>query len=118
MGDILDPATRTMRVRVEVPNLDGRLKPEMFATVRVFSKPEPNAIVIPKTAVQQDRGEPVVFVRLNPQQFGRRVIHIAERNGENVHVRAGLAEGEEVVVAGAYVLKSELAAQQGGAVSD
>ncbi len=118
MGDVLDPATRTMRVRVEVPNLDGRLKPEMFATVRVFSKPEPNAIVIPKAAVQQDRGEPVVFVRLNPQQFGRRVIHIAEQNGEHVHVREGLAEGEEVVVAGAYVLKSELAAQQGGAVSD
>ncbi len=118
MGDILDPSTRTMRVRVEVPNLDGRLKPEMFATVRVFSKPDPNAIVIPKAAVQQDRGEPVVFVRVNPQEFGRRVIQIAERNGEYVHVREGLTEGEEIVVAGAYVLKSELAAQQGGAVSD
>ncbi|WP_455245487.1 efflux RND transporter periplasmic adaptor subunit [Petrachloros mirabilis] len=118
MGDVLDPATRTMRVRVEVPNPDGRLKPEMFATVRVFSNPEPNAIVIPKAAVQQDRGEPVVFIRLNPQQFGRRVIHIAERDGEKVHVRSGLRDGEEVVVAGAYVLKSELAAHQGGAVSD
>lgn len=118
MGDVLDPSTRTMRVRVEVPNLDGRLKPEMFATVRVFSEPEPNAIVIPNSAVQQDRGEPVVFVRLNPQQFGRRVIQIAEQSSDNVHVRAGLAEGEEVVVAGAYVLKSELASQQGGGVSD
>lgn len=118
MGDVLDPSTRTMRVRVEVPNLDNRLKPEMFATVRVFSKPEPNAIVIPKMAVQQDRGESVVFVRLSPQQFGRRVIKIAERNSDKVHVRSGLNEGEEVVVDGAYVLKSELASRQGGAVGD
>lgn len=118
MGDVLDPATRTMRVRVEVPNPDGRLKPEMFATVRVFSRQKPDAIVIPKAAVQQDRGESVVFVQISPQQFSRRVIRIAERNDEKVHVREGLADGEEIVVAGAYVLKSELAAQQGGAVSD
>jgi len=118
MGDVLDPATRTMRVRVEVSNSDGRLKPEMYATVRVVSKPEPDAITIPKAAVQQDHGESVVFVRLNEQEFGRRVVHIAEQNDKHVHVLDGLTEGEQVVVAGAYMLKSELARQQEGSVSD
>ena len=118
IGEVLDPATRTMRVRVEVPNPDGRLKPEMYATVRVVSKPEPDAITIPKAAVQQDRGESVVFVRLNEQEFGRRVVHIAEQNDKHVHVLDGLTEGEQVVVAGAYMLKSELARQQEGSVSD
>ncbi len=117
-GDVLDAATRTMRVRVEVSNSDGRLKPEMYATVRVVSKPEPDAITIPKAAVQQDHGESVVFVRVNEQEFGRRVVHIAEQNDKHVHVLDGLTEGEEVVVVGAYMLKSELARQQEGAVGD
>ena len=118
VGDVLDSATRTMQVRVRVSNSDGRLKPEMFATVRVVSKPEPDVITIPKVAVLQDHGESVVFVRLNEQEFGRRVVHIAEQNDKQVHVLDGLAEGEEVVVAGAYMLKSELARQQEGAASD
>ena len=114
VGDVLDTATRTMRVRLTLANPTGRLKPEMFATIRVISQPEPDAITIPKAAVQQDRGESVVFVRLNEQEFGRRVVHIAEQNDKDVHVLDGLTEGEEVVVAGAFVLKSELARQQEG----
>lgn len=117
-SDVLDPATRTMRMRVEVQNGDGRLKPEMFATVRVVSKPEPDALTVPKGALQQDRGESVVFVRLNEQQFERRVVHVGERNDETVRVLAGLSEGEEVVVGGAYVIKSEFAEQRGGTAND
>ena len=118
VGDVLDTATRTMQVRVRVSNSDGRLKPEMFATVRVVSKPEPDVITIPKASVLQDHGESVVFVRLNEQEFGRRVVQIAEQNDKLVHVLDGLTEGEVVVVAGAYMLKSELARQQEGAASD
>ncbi len=114
VGDVLDSATRTMQVRLILANPTGRLKPEMFATIRVLSNPEPDAITIPKAAVQQDRGESVVFVRVNEQEFGRRVVHIAEQNDKDVHVLDGLTEGEEVVVAGAYLLKSELARQQEG----
>ena len=114
VSDVLDTATRTMQVRLTLANPTGRLKPEMFATIRVLSNPEPDAITIPKAAVLQDRGESVVFVRVNEQEFGRRVVHIAEQNDKLVHVLDGLTEGEEVVVAGAYLLKSELARQQEG----
>ncbi|MEO8339674.1 MAG: efflux RND transporter periplasmic adaptor subunit [Nitrospirota bacterium] len=118
VGDVLEAATRTMRVRVKVPNPDGRLKPEMYATVRVVSKPDPDAITVPKSSVLEDHGESIVFVRLNEQEFGRRVVHIVGQNDKHVHVGDGLTEGEEVVVAGAYMLKSELARQQEGAISD
>jgi cobalt-zinc-cadmium efflux system membrane fusion protein len=118
VGDVLEAATRTMRVRVKVPNPDGRLKPEMYATVRVVSKPDPDAITVPKSSVLEDHGQSIVFVRLNEQEFGRRVVHIVGQNDKHVHVGDGLTEGEEVVVAGTYMLKSELARQQEGAISD
>ncbi|MGH7411006.1 MAG: efflux RND transporter periplasmic adaptor subunit, partial [Candidatus Methylomirabilis sp.] len=47
IGDVLDPATRMMKVRISAPNPGRRLKPEMFATVRVYSPPEPNALTVP-----------------------------------------------------------------------
>lgn len=112
VGDMLDPATRTMQIRVEVPNPEGRLKPEMFASVRVFSDPEPNALTIPSTAVLQHKGETVVFVQLDPQQFERRAVKLDSESGDLFKVRDGLREGDPVVVSGAFVLKSELAKQQ------
>lgn len=114
VGDVLDPATRTMRLRVVAPNHEGRLKPEMFATVRIYSAPDPNALTVPSSAIQRDRGKPVVFVQLGEQQFSRRDVTIESESGERVKVLDGLREGEQVVVGGAFVLKSEFANQQHG----
>jgi cobalt-zinc-cadmium efflux system membrane fusion protein len=47
IGDVLDPATRTMRLRVTVLNPDRLLKPEMFAAVRVYAAPTPDALTVP-----------------------------------------------------------------------
>lgn len=112
VGDVLDPATRTLQIRVEVRNQEERLKPEMFASARVFSDPEPNALTIPSTAVLQDKGETVVFVQLDPQQFERRVVKLDSESGNLLKVRDGLREGDRVVVSGSFALKSELAHQQ------
>lgn len=114
VGDVLDPATRTMQVRVEVPNPQGRLKPEMFASVRIYSDPEPDVLTLPSAAVLRDEGETVVFVQLDPQQFARRVVTLESEGGEPVKVLNGLREGEQVVVRGAFLLKSELVKQQQG----
>ena len=62
VGDVLDPATRTMRLRLELPNPERKLKPAMYATVRVYSEPEANALLIPESAVQRDRDRQFVFV--------------------------------------------------------
>lgn len=114
VGDVLDASTRTMHVRVSVPNPDTRLKPEMFASVRVWSAPESDALLIPTEAIQQDGGEAVVFVQTNPGQFERRAIALGEENAGLVQILDGLREGEVIVTNGAFELKSELATRQQG----
>ncbi|MBI4400846.1 MAG: efflux RND transporter periplasmic adaptor subunit [Nitrospirae bacterium] len=117
VGDVLDPATRTMKIRVEVTNPEGRLKPEMFASVRIYSEPEPNVLTIPSTAALQDKDETVVFVQLDDQQFARRAVKLDSESGDLLKVLDGLQEGDQVVVSGSFVLKSEFANQhQGGLV--
>ncbi len=108
LGDILDPATRAMRVRVTVPNRDKRLKPEMFATVRVHAAPEPDVLAIPTSAVQGDAGRPLVFVQLDSARFEPRAVRLGEESGDVVKVLAGLREGERVVTKGAFALRSEV----------
>jgi cobalt-zinc-cadmium efflux system membrane fusion protein len=118
VGDVLRPDTRTMALRVEVPNPDGRLKPEMFATVRIWTPAVPDALTIASTAIQRDRGQPVVFVQLHDGEFSRRVVELGERNDRQVNIVDGLQEGERVVVAGAYVVKSEFANQHRGGLAE
>jgi len=109
ISDMLDPATRTMRLRVTVPNPEPvhPLKPEMFATVRVHAAPERDVLTIPLSAVQRVQTGPMAFVRLTADQFEARPLKLAEDNGEVIKVLDGLREGEEVVAKGAFGLKSE-----------
>ena len=112
VGDVLEPSTRTMRLRLELPNPDGRLKPQMFATVRVYSDPEPGVLTLPEGAIQRDRTRQFVFVQRDPQIFEVRDVKVSESNGHTVKVLDGLREGELVVTKGAFVLKSELLGSQ------
>lgn len=112
VGDVLDPATRTMRLRLELPNPERKLKPEMFATVRIYSKPEHGALTIPEGSVQRDRDRQFVFVQRDPESFEARDVKLGESNGIIVKVLDGLREGEPVVTKGAFVLKSELLGEQ------
>jgi membrane fusion protein, heavy metal efflux system len=112
VGDVLDPATRTMKLRLEVPNPHRKLKPEMYATIRVHSMPEPGVLMVPEAAVQRERDRRFVFVQRDARTFEARDIQLGDSNGEVVKVLDGLLEGEPVVVKGAYVLKSELLSDQ------
>jgi cobalt-zinc-cadmium efflux system membrane fusion protein len=112
VGDVLDVATRTMNLRVEVPNPDRRLKPEMYATVRVYSPVERDVLTVPETAVQRDREKQFVFVRRDEGTFEARNIKVGVSNGEEVTVLDGLHPGEQVVTNGGFILKSELLGEQ------
>lgn len=112
VGDVLDPATRTMNLRLELPNHDKKLKPEMFVTVRAYSKPEPNVLAVPEAAVQRDRDRRFVFVQRDTQSFEARDVTLGESNGRDVKIVSGLQERERIVVKGAFVLKSELLGEQ------
>jgi cobalt-zinc-cadmium efflux system membrane fusion protein len=111
VGDILDPASRTVRARVELENADGALKPGMFATAFVATAAGSTTVAVPRDAVQNVEGSDVVwrpgdepggFVA-SPVLLGR------ELPGGLVEVTAGLVAGDSLVVQGAFTLKAELA---------
>ncbi len=112
VGDVLDPSTRTMQLRLELPNGDGRLKPEMFATVRLFSEPQPDRLSVPEVALQRDQGKTFVFVQRTATEYELREVQVGESNGTHISIITGLTEGEPVVTEGAFVLKSELFKKQ------
>ena len=112
VGDVLDPSTRTMQLRLELPNSDGRLKPEMFATVRLFSEAQPDRLSVPEAALQRDQGRTFVFVQQTPTEYELRDVQVGESNGTLTSIITGLNEGEPVVTQGAFVLKSELLKKQ------
>jgi len=112
VGDVLDVATRTMNLRVEIPNPDRKLKPEMYATVRVYSPLERDVLTVPETAVQRDRQKQFVFVQRDAETFEARDIKLGVSNGERVTVLDGLSQGEQIVTNGGFILKSELLGEQ------
>lgn len=108
VGDVLDPVTRTMQIRVELPNTDGWLKPEMFATIRLFSEAQLDRLAVPEAALQRDQSRTFVFVQRGANQYEMREVRVGESNGTVTAILDGLNEGEPVVTHGAFVLKSEL----------
>jgi cobalt-zinc-cadmium efflux system membrane fusion protein len=112
IGEVIDPATRTVKVRTEVPNPDGRLKPEMFATIQIATTVEERLLTIPAMAVQKDKDEDIVFVQTAPATFELRKVTIGAPVEGRVPVLRGLAEGDQVVTKGAFILKSELNKQE------
>jgi cobalt-zinc-cadmium efflux system membrane fusion protein len=108
IGDVLDPATRTMRLRVTVLNPDRLLKPEMFATVLVYASPTPDALTVPLEAVQNGPTGTMVFVQRGTNDFEVRTVKVGSEQGEVVTVLEGVSAGEQVVTKGSFVLKSEM----------
>jgi membrane fusion protein, heavy metal efflux system len=108
VGDVLDVETRTMSLRLELPNPERKFKPHMYATIRVHSLPVRNALIVPEHAVQRERDRRFVFIQRDPTTFEARDVLVGESNGEVVRILDGLREGEPLVVKGAFILKSEL----------
>lgn len=107
ISDVLDPNTRTAKVRVEVPNAGNLLKLQMFATVRIPAPATRPALVIPASAVQNIDGRAVAFVKRADGRFDERVLEVGGRSGDWVDVITGLAAGDTVVTEGSFLLKSE-----------
>jgi cobalt-zinc-cadmium efflux system membrane fusion protein len=108
LGQQLDPATRVMQVRIVVNNPENRLRPEMLATAEIpvgMSRP---LLLVPSGAVQQIDNGDVVFVRSAPDRFAVRPVRLGEVTEGSVEVAEGLKAGEQVVVNGSFVLKSQL----------
>jgi Cu(I)/Ag(I) efflux system membrane fusion protein len=103
---LLDPKTRTAKVRVEVPNPSGELKPDMFGEV-VFRGAEREGIRIPRDAVIESGTQSVVFVALGDGRFQPREVMLGDRGAEYVEVVSGLERGDGVVTRANFLVDSE-----------
>lgn len=107
VGAMVDPTTRTVMARSEIPNPDRRLRPEMYAEVTLLT-PERSVLAVPQAAVQQVGSRTMVFVVRGPSRFELREVKIGESSKAYVHVKSGVGAGDEVVTQGSYALKSEV----------
>jgi len=109
ISDVLDPQTRTARVRCEVANRDTRLKTDMFANVELPTKFSKQAIAVPAGALQEVEGKNVVFILRSQAQFEKREVEKGVTVNNQTEIVSGLKPGELVVTQGAFHLKSILA---------
>lgn len=104
VAPVLDPATRTAEMEIEIPNGSGRLKPGMYARVRLISASKTNALVVPKAAVVDSQGRRGVFMVRNGQAVFRAVT-LGLEEADRVEIVDGLNEGDQVVTTGASALR-------------
>lgn len=104
---LVQGATRTARVRIELANADLALKPDMYVHVRLIGAAAPAQIMVPASAVV-DRGQSqFVWVETQPGTYEPRRVTTGGRHGNAVVIASGLTEGENVVVQGGFLLDSE-----------
>ena len=108
VGDVLDPATRTMSLRVTVSNSERLLKPEMFAVISVYATSSPDALSVPLAAVQDGPVGKMVFIQQEIGTFEARTVKLGSEEGEVVRILEGVKAGEQVVTKGSFALKSEM----------
>jgi cobalt-zinc-cadmium efflux system membrane fusion protein len=107
IAQVLDEKTRTVQVRCELPNPDGRLLPGMFATINVESDPNDKAFVIPLTAVFTEGEADFVFIALDENHFQQRPVEIGLRLKDKAVITQGLQPNEKLVTEGALTLRAE-----------
>jgi cobalt-zinc-cadmium efflux system membrane fusion protein len=100
----LDPATRRLLVRASVPNPDGTLRPEMFATITIMAKDESRTVAIPRDAVVSDGRLTRVWVVCDDRSIELRQIKVGLANGPWLQVLEGLTPGERIIVRGSLFI--------------
>jgi RND family efflux transporter MFP subunit len=110
----VEPATRTAKVRVEVPNPGGVLRLGAFVNV-TFTRPSSAVAVVPLGAVQSIGERTVVYVAAGDEpRFVERPVSLGPQAGESVQVLAGVKPGERIVTEGSFFLRAEAARSRAG----
>lgn len=103
----LDPQTRTVRVRVVLSNADGRLKPGMYATIRIAGTERANVLTVPRSAVLATGERSIIFVRDSSGMLTPREVAVGATNDDRVEILRGLAPGETVVSSATFLVDAE-----------
>ncbi len=102
----LDPKTRTVKLRVELPNPGLKLKPEMFVKA-VIKTSMADSMTVPASAVLDTGSRQVVWVELKPGLFLPRDVKAGIRSDKGVQILSGLKPGEKIATSGSYLVDSE-----------
>ncbi len=110
-GEVMDELTRTISMLAIADNADRHLKPGMFVKLDLPIAQQQTPILIPSSAVQEHQSKKFVFVLQGTDQFLRRDVTLGLANDSQVVVKQGLREGESIVTAGGFILKSQMLAE-------
>jgi cobalt-zinc-cadmium efflux system membrane fusion protein len=108
IAEVVDPATRTVKIRCIVANKDHRLKPEMFAKVDVSDNGRRKVMSVPTKAVLTDGDKTYVIVATEGNVFRIRRVDVGAESDGRVRVMGGLTPGEKIVTEGAIFMKREI----------
>lgn len=116
ISNIVNSETRTAPARVVIPNPEGRLRPGMFATVRLSLRAAATAgaLIVPAAAVQRINNRPAVFVEQRLGVFAPRFVALGNATDREAEIMSGLSAGERVATTGSFYLKSALLKEEIG----
>jgi len=104
IGDVVDPTTRTVKVRVSMKDPHGKFLPGMFAKID-YGDPKDNCLVIPLSSVITVEGNDYVYLQKAQGEFVRQKVVLGQQNESQVIVLKGINNGDEIVTEGAILLK-------------
>lgn len=103
LGDALDPQTRTLKVRVELKNPNGRLKPEMYGTAELAVRTEPRPVV-PASSLISSTGKMLIWREITPGQYQRVAVTTGAQIGDRIAILDGLNPQDRIVTGGNMLL--------------
>lgn len=107
IGDVVDPTSRTIKLRAWVNNTDHRLKPEMFARLHIQVGEATPLLLIPREAVLEVDGKQFVYVVEGPDRYVKREVKVSTVSPDHVRVLEGLKSGQRIVTKGAVLIKGQ-----------
>ena len=109
ISDTIDAKLRTIKIRVQVDNSEGQLKPNMYIQGVIENlSPEESVLAVPEEAIQNLNGEKVVFILEEEDVFAARHVQLGRGIGDMRIITAGLEKGERIALKGAFYIKTEL----------
>ena len=103
----ITPETRTGKLRIELPNPGGILKPAMYASVEIAAGPQHKALTVPNSAVIDSGRRRIVLVQAGEGRFEARDVKLGVRADDYVEILDGVKDGESVVVAANFLIDAE-----------
>lgn len=104
---VVDAASRTVEVRIALPNPTGDLRPGLFGTVLLEQPSQQPVLSVPRSAVLDGGASQTVLVQTSPGRFAPREVTVGRRAGDRVEILDGLAEGEDVVTSANFLIDAE-----------